>query len=68
MDENTKKLVLAVGALAELAHAFYKAMIQTGASNMEALTGMSAFIQAELHESMNGGKKKDKDTREAMNN
>ena len=46
-DEITK-LVGTVGAIAELAHAFYSAMIHSGASKNEALCGMAAFVIGNL--------------------
>lgn len=55
MDERTKALINAIGALAEMTHSFYVAMIGTGAKEKEALTAMSAFLQTYLAETMNGG-------------
>ena len=43
-----------VGAFAELAHMFYKAMRQSGASRREALEGMGCFMSVLWGSSMNG--------------
>lgn len=46
MNEQTKVTVTATGAMAELAHTFFKSMIDCGASKEEAIEGMRAFISA----------------------
>lgn len=43
MDEINKMLD-GIGALAEMTHVFYRAMILSGAGKLEAAMGMAAFI------------------------
>lgn len=50
--EMLKGLLMGLGGMAEMAHTFYNAMLGCGASTQEATTGMTAFIQAFWHESM----------------
>lgn len=55
MDERTKALINEIGALAEMVHCFYVAMIGTGAKEKEALTAMSAYLNTTLTEIIRGG-------------
>ena len=57
-DPNVEKMILGLGAMAEMAHSFYTAMIKSGASNREASEGMNGFIAAFWHESMEDARRK----------
>ena len=63
-QNDIQKLVNAIGAAAELAHAFYDAMIKGGASTREATAGMQTFIAQFWHESMEDARRKRKEEQE----
>lgn len=46
MDEQIRGLVNAIGGIAEMSYAFYKAMVNAGASENVALVGMQSFIES----------------------
>lgn len=52
------RLMITVGAAAEIAHGFYAAMIKSGASQREATAGMQSFIAQFWHESMEDARRK----------
>lgn len=58
MDEMIEKLMTAIGAMAEAGHAFYKAMIKSGADRAEATAGMQSFVAQFLHETMENSRQK----------
>ncbi len=58
MDEVIEKLMTAIGAMAEAGHAFYKAMIKSGADRAEATAGMQSFVAQFLHETMENSRQK----------
>lgn len=51
-DKLVKDLMLGLGSLAEMAHAFYNLSKKSGATTQEANVAMTALIQAFWHESM----------------
>jgi hypothetical protein len=53
-------MMTGLGAIAEMAHSFYSAMIGCGASPSEATAGMQGFISAFWHESMEDARAKNK--------
>lgn len=55
---DIERLMTAVGAMAEIAHGFYEAMIKCGASASEARAGMQSFVAQFWHESMEDARRK----------
>ena len=51
-------LMVAMGALAEMAHSFHVQMINAGASEKEAASATSGFIAAFWHEAMEDNRRK----------
>ncbi len=51
-QEQIKALMLGLGTMAEMAHAFHGLMVKAGASKQEADVALTAYIQAFWHESM----------------
>jgi hypothetical protein len=58
------KMVASIGAIAELAHTFYSAMVRCGASPSEATAGMQGFIAAFWHDSMEEGRRKQREAQQ----
>lgn len=65
-QSDAEKLITAVGAVAEVAHNFYDAMIKSGASTTEAIAGMQGFIAAFWHESMEDARRKQRKQNEEI--
>lgn len=55
---DAEQLITAIGAIAEMSHAFYDAMIKCGASPREAIAGMQSFTAQFWHESMEDARRK----------
>lgn len=53
-----RDMINALGSLSEMAHIFYTGMKGVGASEPEAISGMTAFIHALWHESMEDAREK----------
>lgn len=51
-------MITALGSLSEMAHIFYTGMKGAGASEQEAIAGMTSFIAAMWHESMEDAREK----------
>lgn len=51
-QEQIKALMLGLGTMAEMAHAFHGLMVKAGATKQEADVALTAYIQAFWHESM----------------
>lgn len=51
-QEQIKALMLGLGTMAEMAHAFHGFMVKAGATKQEADVALTAYIQAFWHESM----------------
>lgn len=64
MDNSTKDLITAIGALAEMAHQFYSAMLGVGASPAEANVGMTGFIQAFWRDAMDDARRKQREAQD----
>lgn len=60
-NPDIEKMMLGFGALAEIVHNFYTAMIKSGASPQEAQAGTNAFIAAFVHESMAQAREKNRE-------
>lgn len=58
MENPVQKLIMGMGAMAEMTHSFYTAMLKSGASPQEATEAMKAFVQAFWTDIMNSARRK----------
>lgn len=64
-NPEVEKMMMGLGAVAEMAHAFYTAMLGCGASTSEATAGMQGFILAFWHESMEDSRRKQREAQQS---
>lgn len=57
-NEQVQELINGLGAMAEMVHTFYDAMIKSGAGKEEANTAMQGFITAIWLDLMNAARQK----------